>query len=287
MITNKYKQEIESYLSTVLQTSEPYKIVFDAANYSLLAGGKRLRPALLLEFYCLCGGNINDALPFAAAIEMIHTYSLIHDDLPCMDNDDLRRGRPSCHKRFSEDTALLAGDALLTEAFNVACNSNVDDRYKTQAIKTLAECAGINGMIAGQILDLAFEKSSPNKEQILKMYSLKTGKLLKAACTIGCILAGADSETVSAAADFAENLGIAFQIKDDILDIESTTDLLGKPVGSDRENGKTTYVTIRGLDESKQDVIFYTNKAKESLNRFTNNTATLAELADYLVNRNY
>ena len=119
MITNKYKQEIETYLSSVLKSQEEYKVIFDAANYSLLAGGKRLRPALLLEFYCLCGGNIKDALPFAAAIEMIHTYSLIHDDLPCMDNDDLRRGRPSCHKQFSEDTALLAGDALLTEAFNL------------------------------------------------------------------------------------------------------------------------------------------------------------------------
>lgn len=285
MITNKYKQEIETYLSSVLKSQDEYKVIFDAANYSLLAGGKRLRPALLLEFYCLCGGNIKDALPFAAAIEMIHTYSLIHDDLPCMDNDDLRRGRPSCHKQFSEDTALLAGDALLTEAFNICCAANIDDKYKNQAVKTLAECAGINGMIAGQILDLAFEKSAPSKEQILKMYSLKTGKLLKAACTIGCILAGADNDKISAAASFAENLGIAFQIKDDILDIESTAEVLGKPIGSDNENGKTTYVTLCGLDSSKKDVVLYTQKAKEALNAFEGYTAPLSELADYLINR--
>ncbi|MBQ0111477.1 MAG: polyprenyl synthetase family protein, partial [Oscillospiraceae bacterium] len=276
---------IEDYLSSLLCGDKDYSVIFEAANCSLLAGGKRLRPALLLEFYGICSGDTKKALPFAAAIEMIHTYSLIHDDLHCMDNDDLRRGRPSCHKQFSEDTALLAGDALLTEAFDIACTAEIDNSRKVSAIKMLAECAGINGMIAGQVLDLQFETKAPNKESLLKMYSLKTGKLLKAACTIGCILGGADEIKINAAQQFAENLGIAFQIKDDILDIESTEDVLGKPIGSDKDSGKTTYVSLVGLSQAKKDVVYYTEKAKEALSAFNADTSELIEIADYLVNR--
>lgn len=265
-----------------------YKIVLDAMEYSLLVGGKRIRPLFLLEFMEICGGKKQDAVDFACAIEMIHTYSLIHDDLPCMDNDDLRRGKPSCHKAFSEDTALLAGDALLTYAFEITSQTaSKDATRRLKAINTLAKYAGVNGMIGGQQIDLLNEGKEVPKELLLKTYSLKTGGLIKAAAEIGAILAGANEKEIKAAKKYAENIGLAFQIVDDILDVVADEKLLGKPVGSDKENLKFTYVSAFGLENAKQKVKELTNEAIEVLNIFSNDKTNLIEIAKYLIDRKY
>ena len=262
-------------------------IVLDAMKYSVSNGGKRIRPILAIEFSKLVNGNVDCGLNFGCAVEMIHTYSLIHDDLPCMDNDDMRRGKPSCHKRFGEDNALLAGDALLTEAFmTLTLKNNIPEKNIVSAVKYLSAFSGINGMVGGQVLDLQFENKKPTVEEILKMYSLKTCGLIKASCVLGC-LAGdkCDENKISAAIDYAENLGIAFQIQDDILDIEGDSKALGKPVGSDIKNDKSTIVKYLGLEKSKELVVEYTNKAISSLEIFENNTETLEQLAYMLVDR--
>ncbi len=263
--------------------------VLDAMKYSVENGGKRLRPFLSIEFAKACGGNEGVALDFGCAVEMIHTYSLIHDDLPCMDNDDMRRGKPSCHIAFGDDTALLAGDALLTEAFSVLANTeNATSKNIVRGVSYLSAFAGINGMVGGQVLDLQFEKTNPTVDEILKMYSLKTCGLLKASCVLGC-LAGEDfnESNINAAIDYAENLGIAFQIQDDILDITSDSQTLGKPVGSDQKNDKSTIVKFFGLEKSKELVADYTNKAISALSGIKGNTEALKELALYMVNRTY
>lgn len=257
-------------------------------RYSLLSGGKRIRPILLLEFYSLFGGRAEGALNFAAAIEMIHTYSLIHDDLPCMDNDDMRRGRPSCHKAFGYDTALLAGDALLTHAFLAAASTaDIPPERVSRAISVLAQKAGIYGMVGGQVMDLDFEKNGANGEELTAMYIKKTSCLLEAAAMCGAVLAGADEETVKKTEEYAENLGLAFQITDDILDCTADEKTLGKPIGSDEKNGKTTFVTLLGLDGAKQRAALLTKKAEDILNGFSGDTSYLKELTEYLLNRNY
>lgn len=259
-----------------------------AMKYSLLSGGKRIRPILLLEFYALCGGNGGSALNFAAAIEMIHTYSLIHDDLPCMDNDDMRRGRPSCHKAFGEDTALLAGDALLTLAFKTAAETvGIPADRVLKAIAVLAENAGICGMVGGQVEDLAFEKSGATLEELRGMYLKKTSCLLSAAAVCGSILAGADDEELKYAAEYAEKLGLAFQIIDDILDCTSDEKTLGKPIGSDEKNGKTTYVTLLGIDGAKAEAERLSNEALTALCKIKGDNKALRELTADLLDRKF
>lgn len=260
-------------------------IVAEAMKYSLLNGGKRLRPVFCLEFAKMCSCDRKDALDFACAVEYIHTYSLIHDDLPCMDDDDYRRGKPSCHKKFGEATALLAGDGLLTQAFQIIGDCNLSDSKKVLATRLLAQNSGVSGMIGGQIIDLKSESETPDLKQLLSVHRLKTGALISAACLLGCIAAGADNDKISAASRFAYNLGIAFQIKDDILDVVGNSEILGKPVGSDAENEKTTYVTLEGLEKAQSDVEKLTNAAINELSVFDNNEFVIL-LAQKLVNRN-
>ena len=286
-LIDEYRPLIEKRLDGLLPKSG-YSDCADAMRYSLLSGGKRIRPILLLEFYKLCGGEGLSALDFAAVVEMIHTYSLIHDDLPCMDNHDMRRGRPSCHKAFGEDTALLAGDALLTLAFSVAAGTKgIDADRLTRAIKILSDKAGICGMIGGQVMDLKFEKTGAAPDELKEMYLKKTGCLLETAAMCGCVLAGADETVVAAASEYAKCVGLAFQIIDDILDCTADEKVFGKPVGSDEKNGKITYVTVFGLDNSKKLAAELTDKAVKILEEFDGNTETLKEFTRYLLNRNY
>ena len=283
---NEQTKSISSKLETVLSENMS-SVVLDAMKYCVSNGGKRIRPVLAVEFAKLCDGDIDTAINFGCAVEMIHTYSLIHDDLPCMDNDDMRRGKPSCHIAFGEDNALLAGDALLTEAFCLLASSkNISEKNIVKAVSFLSSYAGINGMIGGQVLDLQFENTKPTIEEILEMYSLKTCGLLKAACVLGCLSSdNYDESKINAAIDYAENLGIAFQIQDDILDIEGDAASLGKPVGSDEKNDKSTAVKYFGLEKSKELVKEYTENAVSSLNAFTNDTDTLKQIAYMLVDR--
>ncbi len=277
---------VSDRLSVLLSENMP-SIVLDAMKYSVANGGKRIRPILAIEFAKACAGNIDAALDFGCAVEMIHTYSLIHDDLPCMDNDDMRRGKPSCHIAFGEDNALLAGDALLTEAFlTLTSPRNVSEKNIVRAVSYLSAFAGINGMVGGQVLDLQFENTKPTVEEILKMYSLKTCGLIKAACVLGCLSSNDyDENKISAAVEYAENLGIAFQIQDDILDIEGDAIALGKPIGSDAKNDKSTVVKYFGLEKSKELVREYTDKAISALDSFEKNTETIKQLAYMLVDR--
>lgn len=290
---SKYTEIITKRLSEInemLHLSSGEDIVSercaDAVWWSLSSGGKRIRPILALEFCRVCGGMPENAVDAAAAVEMIHTYSLIHDDLPCMDDDDYRRGRLSCHKKFGEAFGLLAGDTLLTHAFGVAANSScLSDKQKTNIISILAEYAGIGGMIGGQVMDLSFENGGCNDvSELLKMYSKKTGALLKCSCEVGCIAADADSEKRAAACEYAENLGIAFQITDDILDVTQTTEALGKPAGSDEKQHKTTFVSLNGLDNARKAAEEYTVKALKALEVFDDRDF-LVELTRYLLNR--
>lgn len=265
-----------------------HSVVTEAMTYSVKNGGKRIRPFLTLEFAKACGGNMDAALDFGCAVEMIHTYSLIHDDLPCMDNDDMRRGKPSCHKAFDEATALLAGDALLTNAFLVLSSTNISNDNRLSAIEILAINAGCVGMIGGQALDLDFEDREPSVNEILKMYELKTGRLLEAACKLGCLSNKyCLLKDILAAEEYAKNLGLAFQIQDDILDITSDEATLGKPVGSDEKNEKSTIVKFYGLEKAKEMVSEYTQKAIDALEGIDGDTTTLKEFALYMANRTY
>lgn len=260
------------------------KSVVMAMKYSLTNGGKRLRPILVLEFCKMCGGDTEKAMAYACAVEYVHTYSLIHDDLPCMDNDDLRRGKPSCHKMYGEATALLAGDALLTHAFEIASTADFDGAKNADAVSLLAQNSGVCGMIGGQVLDLKYEAASPSMSQLLTVHKLKTGAMISAACLLGCIAGDATEEQILAASKFAYYLGIAFQIKDDILDVTGDEQKLGKPVGSDKDNEKTTYVDIVGLNKAQEDVEKLTQAAIESLSAFENNEF-VSSLSEYLTRR--
>lgn len=264
------------------------KTIYDAINYSLSAGGKRVRPVLLLSFCRGSGGDIKKALPFSSAIEMIHTYSLIHDDLPCMDNDDLRRGKPTSHKVFGEGIAVLAGDALLNLAAETVLKDGkkygLSDSQIIEGLKVLYESSGIKGMIGGQVIDLEQENKETEKEVLSQMHSLKTGALIKASCLLGCIAADSGDNRKKAALKFGENLGLAFQIADDILDIEGDTVVLGKPSGSDEKNSKTTFVSIYGIEKSKELALYYTEKAKKQAKAFEN-SEFLQKLCDNLLKR--
>ncbi len=246
------------------------KIVIDAMRYSLEAGGKRIRPVLVLEFCRMLGGNINDALSAAAALEMIHTFSLIHDDLPAMDNDDYRRGRKSCHKEFDEATAILAGDALSIHAFSVISkDKNLSSDKKVKLMEVLSETSGYKGMIGGQIIDMENEKRDDvDIDNLHAMCDGKTGALIRCACIMGCIVSGADDEIIAKADRYGSCLGLAFQIVDDILDVTSTTEVLGKPVGSDAASNKTTFATLMGIEQADKLASKLTDKAIEILGQF-------------------
>lgn len=284
ILKNDIRKVDNSLLSYLPDAKDGQYQVAEAMKYSLVNGGKRIRPVLALEFARACGGTRNDCLPLACALEYVHTYSLIHDDLPCMDNDDLRRGKPSCHKQFDEATALLAGDALLTHAFEIISEAELSDDKKVMAVSLLAQNSGVSGMIGGQVIDLLFEQGSPNLKELLTVYKLKTGALISAACLLGCISAGADSSQMAAASKFAYSLGIAFQIQDDILDITGDEKKLGKPVGSDATNSKKTYATIAGLTKAQQDVKKLTDNAISQLDAFED-AEFIKLLALKLVNR--
>lgn len=265
-------------------------VLIDAMRYSLEAGGKRVRPRLVLEFARLCGGSEEAALPFACAVEMIHTYSLIHDDLPCMDDDDLRRGKPSNHKVYGEDIALLAGDALLTLAFETLADDKTaelaGDRACRLAAKTLARYAGAVGMVGGQVIDLKSENTNAPLEVLREMDEKKTACLIQAACELGCIAANAGADKRRAAALYGESIGVAFQIQDDILDQTSSDEELGKPVGSDNENSKSTYVSLLGIEKCRALVDELTNQAIEALSAFDADTEELRDYALALAKRN-
>ncbi len=265
----------------------PQKVVLEAMAYSAEAGGKRIRPFLTLAFCQLLGGSPADAMPFACALEMIHTYSLIHDDLPCMDDDALRRGKPSCHIAFGEAVALLAGDGLLTYAFETAGQANLPASQVVQGVVTLAQAAGTDGMIGGQVMDLAGEGKTMEEAVLLEMYEKKTGALLWAAARLGCIAAGADSLVFQAVDRYARAVGLAFQIQDDILDVIGDTAILGKPVGSDAQQQKSTYVAIHGLDAAHQEVARLTREAEQALAQLPGDTDLLAQLAQFLAGRKF
>ena len=268
--------------------SGPYGVVRDAMRYSLAAGGKRIRPVLTLEFARANGGDPARAMPFACAIEMVHTYSLIHDDLPCMDDDDFRRGRPSCHKRFGEANALLAGDALLTLAFEQIASAperaGTDPAACLRASRELAALAGIGGMVGGQVMDLENEGKPVSEVDLRETYRLKTSALLMAACRMGALAAGADAAAVRNAGEYAERLGLAFQIVDDILDVTGDAAVLGKPIGSDRENGKITSVTLLTLEGARAEAARLTREASAILSELPD-SGFLLELTDSLLNR--
>lgn len=266
------------------------KNLVSSLEYSLKAGGKRIRPKLVLEFSRLCGGNDKAALPFACAVEMIHTYSLIHDDLPCMDDDNMRRGKPSNHKVYGEDIALLAGDALQSLAFEImSAEETVNSSSEMSAVRCiniLSNYCGTVGMVGGQVIDLENEKKTADLKSVTECNRKKTGALIKAACEMGCVSASADEEKILAARNYGENIGIAFQIVDDILDVTSSDEELGKPVGSDIENNKSTYVSLLGIDECKKRVDKLTSDAIQSLNVFNGDISALKELALKLKSRN-
>lgn len=264
-----------------------FKVLVDAMNYSLEAGGKRIRPVLVYEFCRVCGGDIKNAYAPASAIEMIHTFSLIHDDLPAMDNDDFRRGKPSCHKAFDEATAILAGDALSVLPFEIISDdTSLSDAQKVKIISVLAKNVGREGMIGGQVIDMVNEKKSDvDEDNLRRMYRGKTCALIAASCVMGCICANADSSKIAAAAEYADKLGLAFQIIDDILDVTSTQEELGKPIGSDAEENKTTFVTLYGVDKAREIAQKLTSEALNALNNFENNEF-LVELTETLLTRN-
>jgi geranylgeranyl diphosphate synthase type II len=257
-------------------------------NYSFLAGGKRLRPMLMQETYRLFGGKSEIVEPFMAAIEMIHTYSLIHDDLPAMDNDDYRRGRKTTHIVYGEAMGILAGDGLLNLAFETASQALESEAYAIQAAKALgilAKKAGIYGMIGGQAVDVESEGQQIDREKLDFIYDLKTGALIEAAMLIGAVLAGANMQEQELISQVARDVGLAFQIQDDILDVTSDILTLGKPIGSDEKNQKTTYVTIRGLNQAQKDVERISNHALELMNSLEVHNQYLNDLITYLIHR--
>lgn len=266
-------------------------MIFDAMEYSVTAGGKRLRPILMNETYIMFGGKSDVIEPFMAAIEMIHTYSLVHDDLPAMDNDMLRRGKPTTHATYGEAMGILTGDALLNYAFETALNAydaeDADVSAITSAMRILARKAGVFGMIGGQVVDVMSEKHQLDidEEKLHFIYELKTGALIEASMMIGAALAGASEEEITTVESVASMIGMAFQIQDDILDIEGDEAKLGKPIGSDERNEKSTYVTFAGIEKSKQEVRRLTDEAIDKLNSLPKKNEFLVELLNYLVYR--
>ena len=283
-LMNRYLNQIENYLDNKCwkDDPQPQKKLFEAMRYSLLAGGKRLRPVMVLDFCAMCCGESDRALPLAAAIEMIHTYSLIHDDLPSMDNDDYRRGRLTNHKVYGEAMAILAGDALLTGAFEHIARSDLPAQARVDAIGILACHSGASGMVGGQVLDILSEERECTEQEILDIQTRKTGGLIIAACAMGVIAGGGNEEQLVAAKKFADHLGLAFQIRDDMLDVIGNAEDLGKATGMDE--GKNTYVRLYGLARCEQLVQTHTDLAIAALNAFPEHSF-MEELSLSLTNR--
>ena len=280
-----YRRMTEDYLQTCFSDeSVPQKTLFSAMRYSLLAGGKRIRPVLALEFCRLCGGDPTQALPFAAAIEMVHTYSLIHDDLPCMDDDDYRRGRLTNHKVYGEAMAVLAGDALLTAAFSTLASAQLDASRIAAGVQILANAAGENGMVGGQVLDLEGEEKKLAANEIMQIHRLKTGALIRAACCLGVAAADGTQAQMDAAANYAEALGLAFQIQDDILDVIGEEKKLGKATQHDEK--KSTFVSLYGVEACERMVREQTQNALDALDVFED-SAFLRELTESLATRDH
>lgn len=269
----------------------PQKELQDAMRYSLLAGGKRIRPVLTVKFCQLAGGEPDEALDFACGVEMLHTYSLIHDDLPCMDDDDLRRGKPTCHKVFGETVAVLAGDALQASAFRTILCAKGDPEARVQAALALAQAAGEQGMCGGQYVDTLPRKTPRTAEELEFIHSAKTGALLRAACVMGVLAASGRREVedglLRAAGEYAEHLGMAFQIQDDILDVTAATEVMGKPAGSDAVKQKTTFVTLLGVPACRELVLAHTARAKSALDGVSGDPGFLCWLADQLAEREH
>lgn len=276
----EYIAYIEQYLDEqcFCDETQPQKVLFEAMRYSLLAGGKRLRPIFVFDFCRMCGGDWKKAAPFAAAVEMIHTYSLIHDDLPCMDDDDLRRGRPTNHKVYGEATAVLAGDGLLTAAFSYLAKAPYSAETRIRAVEILTECAGELGMVGGQVLDMSSEERQCTEQEVLDIQSRKTGALIRAACMLGVLAGDGSEEQIAAAGNFADHLGLAFQIRDDMLDVIGTTEEMGKAVGTDTV--KNTFVQLYGLETCDKLVRKHTQEAISNLMQFQD-----AQFMEFLANQ--
>ncbi len=288
MTADEYKKIIDAALEKCFEgaASLPQAGLAEAMNYSLLAGGKRIRPMLALEFCRISGGDVAAALPVACAIEMLHTYSLIHDDLPCMDNDDMRRGRPTNHVVYGECAAVLAGDALQAEAFGAILRSKLPAERRVECAAALADAVGIDGMCGGQYLDMLWEGRPLGEKELAEIDSRKTGALLTAACKMGVAAAGGGGARMDSAARYGAALGMAFQIRDDMLDVLGTDEELGKPVGSDAQAGKNTYMAAFGREKCEQMVEGLTSAAKEALRENFEDTDFLCALADSLAARN-
>ena len=287
MIFNEIKDEINEFLKNYFNNKGSYnKIIYDSASYSLNIGGKRIRPMLMLLTYNMYKKNWREILEFSSAIEMIHTYSLIHDDLPCMDNDDLRRGKPTNHKVYGENIAVLAGDALLNEAMNLMMKCAIRDGEKVLiASQKIAEASGVDGMIGGQIVDIINEGKKISEEELKYMHMKKTGELIKVSIVAGAILGEAPKEDIIKLERFGKNLGLAFQIKDDILDVIGNTEKLGKNVLSAEESNKTNFITMHGLDYCIKECERLTRESIEILESLSVNTDDLKILTTKLLDR--
>ena len=279
----QYRAAVEDYLSALFAGSAPYDRLYDAMRYSVLSGGKRIRPVLTLEFARLGGIDWHLALPFACALELVHNYSLIHDDLPCMDDDDLRRGKPTCHKAYGETLAVLAGDALQPEAFRLILEAPMlPADTKLEALRVLVKACGADGMVGGQVLDTVYNVDTA--EGLTQLNRLKTGVMISGAAELGCVAAGMDAEKRRQAREFGDGLGLAFQLRDDILDVTGAQEVFGKPIGSDKSEGKVTFVDLLGVDGCQREVEAQTKRAKAAVAGWADSDF-LRELADRMVLR--
>ncbi|MCY6370311.1 polyprenyl synthetase family protein [Clostridium ganghwense] len=290
MEINKLKEEINLWLQEYFDNKGSYnKIIYDAMKYSIEVGGKRIRPILMICTYNIYKDNYKEIIPLASALEMIHTYSLIHDDLPAMDDDDLRRGKPTNHKVFGEAIAILAGDGLLNEAMNVLfdyCTVN-SQKHIIEACRTISKASGVEGMIGGQVVDVISEGKKISEEQLSYMHSKKTGELIKSAIISGAILGEAKNKDIKLLCEFGKKLGLAFQIKDDILDIVGDSKILGKKINSDNDNDKITFVSKFGLEECKEMCKQLTNECLKILDNIGKDTSNLKDITHFLLKREF
>ncbi len=278
-----YQTAVEAYLHQLFTAEKPYGRLYEAMRYSILAGGKRIRPVLTLEFARLGGIDWHLALPYACALELVHNYSLIHDDLPCMDDDELRRGKPTNHRVYGETLAILAGDALQPEAFRLIAQApGLSAESRIDAVEVLAKACGADGMVGGQVLDTVYDVEDVTG--LTNLIRLKTGAMISGAAELGCVAAGMSPEQRAQAIRFADQLGLAFQIRDDVLDVVGEETTFGKPIGSDKEEGKVTFVDVLGLEGCRQEVEACTNRAKAAVADWEDNDF-LWELADRMVGR--
>ncbi|RPI37770.1 MAG: polyprenyl synthetase family protein [Nitrospiraceae bacterium] len=283
------REAVDAFFHSYFRELRKPSLLQEAMLYSLFAGGKRIRPILALAAYESCGGDTSEIVPYASTLELIHTYSLIHDDLPAMDNDDLRRGKPTSHKIYGEAIAILAGDALLTEAFSIlsdpSLSNNVDEVNLLRALREIAVASGLNGMVAGQVQDLLSENFEPDRETLEFIHMRKTAALIRASVMMGPILYGSGKAVCEALSEYGNKIGLAFQVIDDILDIEGDAEEIGKPVGSDEKSNKMTYPRLYGIEKSRAIAQELIASALSSISMFSSDADPLREIANYLLNR--